>query len=62
MFDNTLRKYLGRKEQVLQCLEQCGLQRSHSHSELCRWHRYDHSTVLEELMYDSGDVPELNNN
>lgn len=66
MFENTTRKYLGRNEQVLAFLSASWsivniVEKSQSYFKVCRWHRYDHTTVLEELIHDHSDVPELNN-
>jgi len=66
MFENMVRKYLGRNEQVLAFLSASWsivniVEKSQSYSKVCRWHRYDHTTVLEELIiYDRSYVPELN--
>lgn len=65
MFDNTIRKYLGRNEQVLAFSSASWsivniVEKSQNYSKVCRWHWYDHTTVLEELIYDHSYVPELN--
>lgn len=36
-------------------------EKSLSHSKVCRRHRNAHATLLEELIYESSSVPELNN-